>query len=138
MHVLRQLPKDVKPQTIRYHHNRQELQSYTSSISMKNNSVVAMTFRDSGIKPYCIPSFFLPDSSLPSESKVFSAPCSFLNVKQLTTQLYHLQTKDLKQRYDKTIVERLQNYVKNTNLIVIYLSAGTCVSIAEKYTDLKD
>lgn len=72
---------------------------------------VETAFFKSWIITYGIENDLLPDNSPQFVGKLFAAVCLFLGLKQLTKTAYHPQTNLQTEKYNKTIVPRLQNYV---------------------------
>lgn len=105
-------------------------------VSKTTASRAALTIIDNWIMPYGIPNFLLTDSGQQFVRKFFNALCSILGIKQLTTTAVHCKHSRT-ERYNKTIVARLHQYVNehlsHWDLFAQSLTYGT----ANKYTDLQ-
>lgn len=107
----------------------------TIHVSQTTALHTALTFLNNCIMPHGVSNILRMDIPPKYVCKFFNGVCSFLCVKQLTTALYHLQTKGKIERYNKTIVARSRQYVNehhsNWNLLVQSLT----YACSDKYTD---
>lgn len=77
----------------------------------ETDSHVADVFLKDWVIPNAIPSYLLIYSGPQFVPKFFASVCAYLGVKQLTTTAYNLQTNGQTERYNKTVVDTLWNYV---------------------------
>lgn len=76
------------------------------------SAYVADVFFDSWIVPYGILAYVLADSEVQLTSKLFATLCTMLCEEHITTAACHPQINALVYRYIRTILTRLQRYVK--------------------------
>ena len=70
-----------------------------------------MAFCESSVSKYGVPKTLLSDNGPQFSSRLFQCVCDILGVTNLFTSAYHPQTNGQTERYNRTIVSMLRNYV---------------------------
>ena len=73
---------------------------------------VATAIGDAWVFKYGIPRSLLSDNGPQFNAKFFNSACRILGITDLYTSAYHPQTNGQVERYNRTIVSMLRNYVK--------------------------
>lgn len=81
------------------------------SISRTRATHKAKEFFDRSIVPYGILHYLITNNSRQFVSTFFATRCGILGLKHLRSTAYHLQTNELVERYNKTIVASLRQFV---------------------------
>ena len=76
-----------------------------------NAYTVAVAFVEAWVFKYGPPKTLISDNGGQSASKFFQAVCSLLGISNIFTSTYHRQTNGQVERYNRTILAVIQNYV---------------------------
>ncbi len=85
----------------------------TRTVPLTNTSTptVAKAFCEHWVFAYGAPVYLLTDNGSQFASKFFLDVCSILGVKQLFTTTYHPQTNGQAERFNRTLLQALRNYI---------------------------